>query len=310
MKNTSLNTKYRPQTFEYVYGHKEVVTSLQNILERKTHRAFLFTGPSGVGKTTLARIIANIVNARITEFDAATETGKEDVENLLVGLKSRPLDGMNQCYILNEVQGLSKKAWDALLMALEEPPNWLYFCLTTTEPHKVPKTIDDRRCASFNLKPVDEDDLIDLLSAVCAAEEMTTPNDVVDICARAANGSPARALINLTKCEAIEDVEEAARLLEQPESSKEAIDLIRGLLNGANWNHIQTILQQMTKTNPENARHTIRAYLTKVIINSKTKEQAAKSCQLLEHFAFPWNEQDQLSPLVLAVGRILFAQEI
>jgi DNA polymerase III gamma/tau subunit len=310
MNSGSLITRYRPSDFSYVYGHKEIIASIQNTLEQGTAHCFLFIGESGLGKTTLARLIAKHTNSRIIEFDAGTQTGIDDINTLLEGLRYRPINGENCCYILNEVQGLSKKAFDALLMSMEDTPEWLYFCLTTTEASKIPATLDRQRCATYNLKPVDVEDLIDLLEAISEAESLTVASDIVTLCARAANGSPRRAISNLTICAACTNREEASKLLEEADNPSDAIELIRALVAGKGWPLIQPILERLKDTNPESIRHVCRAYLTQAIVGSKDVSKVTRLFEMLEMFSTPFNSHDQLSPVVLAVGRILFAQEI
>jgi DNA polymerase-3 subunit gamma/tau len=303
-----LINKYRPQSWDYVYGHRDVVTSLQHTLAYNNAHAFLFVGPSGLGKTTLARLIAKSVNATVDEIDAGKYTGIEDMRELTDLLRYRPLLGENKCIILNEVQALSKKAWDSILMHIEEPPEWLYWCLTTTEPTKVPDTIKKGRCASFHLKPVPVNDLTDLLEAISEAEAFKTPQNVIGLCARNADGSPRNAIANLGKCSAALSIEEAASLLEEAEQSVDAIELIRALVAGKGWAQIQPILERLKETNPESIRHVCRAYLTKAIIGQKDPEKVMRYFELLEHFSVSFYDKDQLSPIVLAVGRVLFAQ--
>src|SRR3989304_1453147 len=145
----TLHTKYRPKHFEEVIGQIEIVKSLQNLIETgKMPKSFLFTGPSGTGKTTLARIIANKLGCdiqNIIEVDAATNTGVEDMRVLCEGLRY-PAFGLTtvKVAIVDECQEISKSSWSSLLKIIEEPPSHLYFVFCTTEPSKVLDTIKTR----------------------------------------------------------------------------------------------------------------------------------------------------------------------
>lgn len=210
--------------------------------------------------------------------------------------------------IVHNCQALSKKAWDSLLMHIEEPPDYLIWVFTTTEPGKVPETIKTRSTV-YQLKPLATNDLIDLLEAVCEAEQVKPAQGVVDLCARSASGSPRAALSNLALCLGAETRQEAARLLEEADEPTDAIELIRALVSGKQWDTIQPILSKLSETNPETIRHVCRAYLTKAILGTKDGGKVASYLGMLEHFSTPFLNSDQLTPVVMAVGRILFAEE-
>lgn len=303
-----LITQYRPSSFDEVWGHKEEVRSLQQNLQDDTSRVFLFIGPSGIGKTTCARLIGQFHDAAIQEVDAGKYSGIDDCRDLTDSLRYHPIDGRKRCIIMNEVQALSKKAWDSLLMYIEEPPPYLIWVFTTTEAGKVPETIKTRSTV-YQLKPLRSDELIDLLEAVCEAEQATPAQGVVDLCARSASGSPRAALSNLALCLGAQSRQEAARLLEEADEPTDAIELIRALVGGKQWDTIQPILSKLAETNPETIRHVCRAYLTKAILGTKDGGKVASYLGMLEHFSIPFLNSDQLTPVVMAVGRILFAEE-
>lgn len=306
MSSDSLINKYRPDALSLVYGHREVTKSLSHSLLTGNAHCYIFVGPVGTGKTSLSRIVASHYKAQITEYNAADKTGKDDAEELLRGFMYRPIDGRNQCYIMNEVHGLSKKAFDSLLVILEEPPPWLYFCLTTTEGGKIPATVKSRGI-EYQLKPISNDTLIELLEAIRDAEGITCPDDVIGVCARAAGGSARQAISNLAKCAGIDDRREAARLLEEADNPSDAIELARAIVGGKGWDVICPILNKLNETNPETIRHVCRAYITKVILDVKDQKKLPFYLEMLEAFSRPFNSSDQLSPVILAIGEILFA---
>src|SRR5207237_8809605 len=173
-----LARKWRPRVFEEVVGQSHVVTALVNALESKRlHHAYLFTGTRGVGKTTLARILAKALNCEtngisahpcgkcracteidagrfidLLEVDAATNTKVDEMRDLLDSAQYMPVTGRFKVYIIDEVHMLSKPAHNSMLKTLEEPPEHVKFILATTDPQRLPVTVLSR-CLQFNLRP-------------------------------------------------------------------------------------------------------------------------------------------------------------
>jgi DNA polymerase-3 subunit gamma/tau len=208
-----LARKWRPQKFEDVVNQKHVVLTLQNAL--KTNRlanAYLFAGPRGIGKTTIARILAKAINCEkgkkenpcnecdsckditegrsldVLEIDGASNRGIDEVRNLRESLKYAPNPGKYKIYIIDEVHMLTTEAFNALLKTLEEPPSRVMFMFATTEPHKVPATIISR-CQRFDFKRISINEIIEQLKHVCAQEQIDIDNDSLHLIARKAEGS-------------------------------------------------------------------------------------------------------------------------
>src|ERR1035437_4548929 len=309
----ALINKYRPISFDEVVGHDAVVRSLQTVLKRGSSKTFLFTGPSGVGKTTLARIVAKEVGcapADLLEIDAVTFTGIDDMRAVTANLIYKPLgEGAVKAIIIDEFQGLSKAALQSLLKILEEPPAHVFWFLCTTEPARIPANIQTR-CTCYELKAVSVSALALLLDDVATKEKIFDGPQgakVIDLCAQEANGSPRQALANLALCEGARTFAEAKELLRSAIESEEAITLVRALVRGAGWDEVQGLLSKLGGVNPESVRHIVRAYVSKVVLSAKSEAAAGRGLEILDAFSEPFNSSDGLAPLLLACGRVLLS---
>ncbi|MCA9398051.1 DNA polymerase III subunit gamma/tau, partial [candidate division WWE3 bacterium] len=187
----SLYRKYRPSTFEEVIGQDHITTTLQNALsqDRLAH-AYLFSGPRGTGKTTVARILASELHCSeldTIEIDAASHRGIDEVRALREQVQFQPSGGEKKIYILDEVHMLTKEAFNALLKMIEEPPAFVHFVLCTTEPHKVPITIISRT-QRFDFKPGTVDSITSLLRSVAEKEQVEIEDAAIQVVASLANG--------------------------------------------------------------------------------------------------------------------------
>lgn len=301
--STSINTKYRPNTWDEVIGQGAVVDSLANAIAKKLGTAFLLTGPSGTGKTTLARIASTQLGCKpddLLDFDAATKTGIEDIREVIDTLLYRPLgDGAIKVVIIDEAHALSKQAVTALLKSLEDPPSWVYWFLCTSEPTKIPVAIK-RRCLAYQLKEVSTNTIIDLLDNTEEGHEIDEA--ILELCAREARGSPGQALANLGVCLVAKSKAEAAELLRSAEESPAAFELAKALIKGASWSQLRGLLSDLKETSPESVRHVVRGYMTTVILNAKSDRDANNALDVLQAFSQPFNSFDGISPLLLACG--------
>jgi len=208
-----LARKWRPRRFAELVGQEHVVRALTNALEsNRVHHAFLFSGTRGVGKTTIARIFAKSLNCErgtgaepcgecpacvdidagrfmdLLEIDAASNTGVDDVRELIENAQYMPSRGRVKVYLIDEVHMLSKQAFNALLKTLEEPPGHVKFLLATTDPQKLPVTVLSR-CLQFNLKRLSEAQIAGQMRHILAAEAIAHDEAALTLLAHAADGS-------------------------------------------------------------------------------------------------------------------------
>lgn len=311
--NKALTAKYRPQTFDEVVGHEVEVRALKGAIKADRARTFLFTGGSGFGKTTLARIAAREIGCLEQDFlevDAATKTGIAEMREVMDSVQYRPLgEGTIKAVLIDEVHALSKAAVQSLLKITEDPPDWVYWFLATTEPKRVIKTLRTRSFA-LDLKPVSSKIILGLLERIAKKEKLADGphgQKLLSLCADMAEGSPRQAISNLAVCAEAKSLKEAEGLLEAAADEAEAIDLARLLVKRAKWHEVQEVLGRLKEGNAESVRHVVRAYLTTVALNARDVDTAGATLEMLDCFLTPFHPSDGHSPLVLACGKALLS---
>jgi len=254
-----LARKWRPRTFAEVTGQMHVVRALENALRSgRVHHAFLFAGTRGVGKTTIARILAKALNCEegvgaepcgrcsackaldegrfvdLIEVDAASRTGVDDMRDLLDNVQYTPTSGRFKVYLIDEVHMLSRQSFNALLKTLEEPPPHVKFLFATTDPQKLPVTVLSR-CLQFNLKRLSTQEIVARMAEICTAEGLTAEPAALKRLGRAASGSMRDGLSLLDQALAygadrIEDADVAAMLGSM--DRHRIVELLDGLAGG------------------------------------------------------------------------------
>ena len=257
-----LARKWRPKTFDQLVGQEHVSQALINGLDQdRLHHAFLFTGTRGVGKTTIARILAKCLNCEVgmssqpcgecgscvdvdegrfvdmIEIDAASRTGVDDMRELLESVQYTPTRGRYKIYIIDEVHMLSSSSFNALLKTLEEPPPHVKFVLATTDPQKIPVTILSR-CLRFNLRRLLPDQIRNYLETLVKSESIETEPETLTVLSRAADGS----------------MRDGLSLLDQAIAyggGRLAMDDLEKMLGLVDHEHVASIVRNLAEGNPE-----------------------------------------------------------
>ena len=212
MAKTALAIKYRPQNFDDMTEQSAIKDILENQIKTKTFQhGYLFTGPAGTGKTTSARIFANMINdgkGSPIEVDAASNSGVDNVRQIIEDAKRKPLDAEYKIFIVDECHSLSSGSWQALLKTLEEPPKFTIFIFCTTDPQKIPATILSR-VQRYNFQKISNEGVYNRLHTILEKEsdeidnlscQLNWEQDAIEFIAKVSSGGMRDAITLLDKC--------------------------------------------------------------------------------------------------------------
>lgn len=284
----ALQTIYRPKTFDDLFGNKPTITSIMKALQReKPPSAFLLTGPAGTGKTTIARIISLTLKCSKTDFqelNAADDRGIDSVRALIDSMRSAPLSGNRKIILLDEAHALTRPAQEALLKALEEPPDYVNWIICTTNPEQLKDTLK-RRCHQYVLHKLFDAEMKQLLKNIIAKEGKkidTFPPSVIVKLLSVANGSPGQALkimdqiIDLTDPKAMMSIVES---IAYSEDDGDIASLCKILADQKitdeelRWKKMVPILKNLD-IDPESGRRVVLSWMSKTLLSTSSARVA------------------------------------
>lgn len=282
----NLYLKYRPDSFDDMVGNTAVIESLSNMVEKDCPHSILLTGPTGCGKTTLARIIAEHLEchgADFVEIDSADFRGIDTVREVRKLTRYKPIEGDTRVFIIDECHKMTNDAQNALLKILEDTPKHVYFILCTTDPQKLLKTVKGR-CQTFDLQTLNERDMFKLLRRVVKAEDENLAKAVYDQIVQDSLGHPRNALQILDQVLNVDPDQRLEVAQRQAEQISQSIELCRTLIKGSSWKAVLSILGGLKNDDPESVRRHVLGYCSAVLL----KKEDDRAALIIECFLDPF----------------------
>lgn len=278
---TELHLKYRPKSLKYIVGQPEAVAVVEGwVKDDKIPHVILLAGPTGVGKTTIARILKSKLECSDTDFEeinAADTRGIDTVRAIRQRVGLKPWGGKSRIWLIDESHKLTGDAQSALLTPTENFPLHAYFIFCTTDPEKMITTLRGR-CTRVDLKHVDEVSLQNLLWEVADKEKVELSEELVEAVVKAAEGSARNALSILGSCLSVQDNDERLALVVSPTTQKQAIDICKALMNPrASWADVAAMLKEV-KEEPEKIRRAVLGYCRGVLLGGGKLAPYAFQC--------------------------------
>lgn len=272
-----LHLDHRPKDLGEVVGNRKTVRVLKSLMDRDRAdwpHSFLFYGPSGTGKTTLARIVAHAVGGRgidLIEQNTSNYTGVDAVREIIRDAYRMPMEGEAKVYVLDECHEMSRQAQDALLKPLEEPPDHVFFILCTTNPEKLLPTLRNR-CMQLATDYLTEAQMRTLVKRVAEKELETPPGlpeDVINLIVEKSEGCPREAMVMLDSIIDLPPAKMIPTLQKLKVDETDAIKLCRLLMKkGTSWRELAEFLKTLRKEDSEKLRQLVLSYTTSVLLNS------------------------------------------
>jgi len=288
-----LHIKYRPQSLEEMIGNEAVKKSILSLftIEKDRPHTFLLTGPSGVGKTTLGRIIAKMVgcsNMDFHEYNSANTRGIDTFREVMENMNYSGFLSETKVYLFDECHQVTPAAAPAMLKMLEDTPNHVYFILCTTDPDKLLKTILNR-CTTYQLSLLSPKEIGMLIDRVLEKENVKDffPSVRKEII-RIAEGCPRQALVLLDQViDVLEEKEALDALFTVSIDEADVIDICRELLRNPLWDDIRKKVKIVVdKAEPERIRRMVLGYLTSVLLNSKRNDRVSRMIDIFSESVF------------------------
>lgn len=290
---TGLYQKWRPHTFDEVVGQENAVRELRGMIQAPTFpRSLMFSGPSGVGKTTLARIVGTELGCHRDDFfeiNCSDDRGINTVRQISDRLSLRPRKGGTcRMWLLDECQAMTPDAQGALMKHLEEAPKHVIFMLATTDPQKMREAIRTR-CKSIDLRPIGYKELEKLLERVCRGEQVdyVTP-DVIEKIAVAADGCARRALNILEGVFGLETEEQMLEAVQRGDVGNATRSLAQYLMNPqSTWAEVAAALRPLSNGEAEGVRRGILGYAQAILLSEKpVPKMMARAASVLMVFRY------------------------
>lgn len=277
--------KHRPKLLKQVIGQPDAVNMLNKFVKSgKVPHALLFTGASGCGKTTLARIITDKIKCGqhdITELNCADFRGVDMVREIRNNMGRAPISGECRVYIIDECHQLTKDAQNALLKMLEDTPRHVYFMLCTTDAGKLLDTIKTR-CTEIKAKALSPKDIKHVVLSIAANEAVKLSEEVVDRIVEVSGGSARKALVVLNQIAQLDNEEDQLNAIVNSDSKQQAIEIARALMRPKiKWVEMAKVLSEVDD-DAEGIRHLVMAYTTNVML--KNLKLAARCYLILAAF--------------------------
>lgn len=267
---------HRPKTFKAVEGNLSAIESLQQMLKGEFPQVVLFHGPSGTGKTTLARIVSGKLGVEVgsvdyVEINASNNRGIEFFREQISSMRIKPFLGGKKVYVIDECHRLTKESMDCLLKPCEDTPSHCYIFLCTTDPGKLLKAILTR-CVKVECLPLDEEQIIAVLKRIAKLTKTEVPHKVLELIASTSEGSSREAINKLQSLIGLPEDRMVEVAEQQLSTSTEVIDLCRLMMSkdSKNWKKIAAIIKDLDQ-DAEGVRRQILGYANSCLLGGSMK---------------------------------------